>query len=96
MQLDVGSEPYLPIEQALRLLISHMSREAQMDPLSIIASEIWILVKSEFWSSPDGQTESDAYEPTVQYAQVGSKMNPRKVVWNLNPRKDLNPEYCPI
>ncbi len=25
------------------------------------------------WSSPDyGQTESDAYEPTVQLAQVGS------------------------
>ena len=30
----------------------------------------------DFWSSPDGreQAESDAYEPTVQVTQVGSKM----------------------
>ncbi len=41
------------------------------------------LLSSDFWSSPDGQTngwtdgqtESDAYEPTVQSAQVGSKKN---------------------
>ena len=39
------------------------------------------LFSSDFWSSPDyrlrttdyGQTESDAYEPIVQSAQVGSK-----------------------
>ena len=39
---------------------------------------VWFLVKSDFWSSPDGQTdgqtESDAYEPIVQSAQVGSIM----------------------
>ncbi len=37
-----------------------------------------LLFSPEFWSSPDyrqtdRQTESDAYEPTVQLAQVGSK-----------------------
>ncbi len=33
---------------------------------------IWIIIKSEFWSSDDRRTESDAYGPTMQYAQVGS------------------------
>ncbi len=37
--------------------------------------EFWFV---EFWSS-HGQTESDAYEPTVQFAQVGSKMKPLDV-----------------
>ena len=32
------------------------------------------IIFSDFWSSPDRQTESDAYEPTLQIAQVGSKM----------------------
>ena len=46
--------------------------------LAPILSEIWIIIQSDFWSSPDRQTdyrqtESDAYEPTVQSAQVGSK-----------------------
>ena len=40
--------------------------------LTPILSEIWIII-SYFRSSPDRQTESDAYEPTVQLAQVGSK-----------------------
>ena len=40
-----------------------------------VVVEVWIIIKSEFWSSDDRQmdrqTESDAYEPTVQVAQVG-------------------------
>ncbi len=36
-----------------------------------------------FWSSPDyGQTERDAYEPTLQLAQVGSiRAIPFKKSW---------------
>ena len=34
----------------------------------------WFIIY-DFWSSPDGrQTDSDAYEPTVQVAQVGLKI----------------------
>ncbi len=39
---------------------------------------VCIIIQSDFWSSPyrqtDRQPESDAYKPTVQNAQVGSKM----------------------
>ncbi len=46
-----------------------------------------IIIFPYFWSSPDGrtdrrpdgQTESDAYEPTVQFAQVGSKIVNQKL-----------------
>ena len=31
----------------------------------------------------DGWTESDTYEPTVQYAQVGSKIMSTKIIQNL-------------
>ena len=54
--------------------------------LGAILYEIWIIVQ-EFWSShrqtdgqTDRQTESDAYEPTVQCAQVGSKRRIRCAV----------------
>ena len=36
-----------------------------------------LIIQSDFWSSPYGQTESDAYEPAMQNAQVGSKTLPR-------------------
>ena len=44
--------------------------------LATILFEIWIIIKSDFWSS-DRQTENDAQEPTVQIAQVGSKIQDR-------------------
>ena len=28
----------------------------------------------DFWSSPDGQTEGDAYEPIVQVAYIGLRI----------------------
>ncbi len=31
----------------------------------LVISEIWIIIQSDFWSSPDRQTESDSY--TVQH-----------------------------
>ena len=34
----------------------------------------WVCFVSYFWSSSDGQTDTDEYEPPVQCAQVGSKM----------------------
>ncbi len=35
-----------------------------------------------YYPVTDGQTESDAYEPTVQYAQVGSKTAAEKKFWD--------------
>ncbi len=35
--------------------------------------EIWIIFPYFGQIQTDGQTESDAYEPAVQFAQVGSK-----------------------
>ncbi len=47
--------------------VSMIFPEAGNPVLPIILYEIWI-----FKSVMDGRTESDAYDPTVQYAQVGS------------------------
>ncbi len=54
-------------------------------------------VQSDFWSSPYWQTESDAYEPTVQSAQVGSKTKVRSDAWASyqNDRLDAcNQDIC--
>ncbi len=42
------------------------------------------LLSSDFSSSPDGQTESNTYEPTMQSAQVGAKMgtNGEREYWD--------------
>ncbi len=59
---------------------------------------VWILVKSEFWSSherTDRQTDSDAYEPTVHthrcaqksHCTIGPTMNPKP------PREVTFPKY---
>ncbi len=45
--------------------------------LALILSAIWIIIRSDFWSSPDGQTdgqtENDPYESSMQRAQLGTK-----------------------
>ncbi len=79
MQLDVGNEPTLSQQQSSAYITSKRPIKPSYPVWNItILSEIWIIIQSDFWSSPyrqtDGQTESDAYEPTVQNAQVGSKM----------------------
>ncbi len=54
---------------SLSLVISDKYKHSIDTPLRLVCVY-------DFWSSPGGreQTESDAYEPTVQVTQVGSKM----------------------
>ncbi len=75
MQLDIGNEPYIVIARVPCLFISILSITSKCNSdsgsqlLAITLSKIWIIVQSEFWSSPDEPTdrltESNAYEPTV-------------------------------
>ncbi len=62
MQLDVDNEPYLSKQYFIKLLRGFF--------------ESVVRTKTKFTSvlSQIRQTESSAYEATVQYAQVGSKM----------------------
>ncbi len=74
MQLDVGNEPtlrfayvtfiYLNFEKVYTLT-HNTFRDMNYYP-------VWIIIQSDFWSSPHRQIESGAYEPTMQDAQVGS------------------------
>ena len=79
--LSHSNRPELPIYPFLAIndicprckLLSRLILWLSFNLLIVILSEIWIIFY-DFWSSPDRQqTESDAYEPTVQVAQVGSK-----------------------
>ncbi len=73
-QLDVGLSP--PVFSFTLIVTLTFIMWESFTVLALILFEIWINVQY-FWSSPDRQTdrqtESDAYEPTVQSAQVGSK-----------------------
>ena len=73
MQLDVDNEPYLSRQikpESFAYIIYSKTPSCNFRLLAIILSVIWI-----FKSVTDRGTESDAYEPTVQYAQVGSIKN---------------------
>ncbi len=63
MQLDVGSEPTLRIAYVTCINLDF----GKVYTLKLLSSLIFGPVHM------DGRTESDAYEPTVQNAQVGSK-----------------------
>ena len=69
MQLDVGNEPYL-LQQKPHSYCHYRK------PKNTV--EFWysteLLSSLNFGPMTDRQTESDAYEPTVLLAQVGSKM----------------------
>ncbi len=86
MQLDVGSEPYLFTAQALCLVsyIPSITGHLRIGRGLLLWHRVNLLITSiraifsHFWSSTeyrqtDRRTESDAYEPTVQLAQAGSK-----------------------
>ena len=86
MQLDVGVSPPANIMTfrpgSTHLTLTHVTFDPDPWPLTLnmtlgaLVLKIWIIVQ-EFLSShrqTDGQTEIDAYEPTVQCAQVGSKI----------------------
>ncbi len=76
MQLDVGMEPTFRFEHMICI----------RKEMGIVKFEILYFTRYELLSSlifvtdrqmdrqMDRQTESDAYEPTVQFAQVGSKI----------------------
>ena len=82
MQLDVGNEPYLSTAQALCLLISHSSFKQYFFLLiqyihfkcNFYCHAQWLRYVNRRISQ---RWESNAYEPIVQYAQVGSI----KVTW---------------
>ena len=74
MQLDVDVRPPANI-MTFRLGLTHVTFDLHPCDLGAVGLGILIIVQ-EFLSShrrTDRQTESDAYEPTVQCAQVGSK-----------------------
>ncbi len=74
MQLDVGSEPHLSTAQAPCLFLSAILSITPTNSLPKQYTYGDMNYFLHFWSSPEyRQTESDAYEPTVQIAQVGSK-----------------------
>ncbi len=55
----------------------HIDKQIEGVIVSIISQDmnyylVWILSQTD---GTDGQTESDAYEPIVQFAQVGKKIN---------------------
>ncbi len=62
MQLDVDVSPPANI-MTFRPGLIHLTFDL----------DTGVVVYNVPWVHPDGQTESDAYEPTVQGAQVGSK-----------------------
>ncbi len=84
MQLDVGNEPYLSKHAHLgdAFLILWYSSQLRVPIKALYCgrvsdSYLQYFLSYEFLSSDrqtDGRTESDAYEPTVQYAQVSSKI----------------------
>ncbi len=83
MQLDVGSEPTFRIA-LVTCMPFHIDNEmfwecshfrVKFQTILRTNPSCYKLKKKKLLSrqTTDRQTESDAYEPTVQYAQVGSK-----------------------
>ena len=72
MQLDVGSEPTLRFAYTTCInLFFGKATHGHVLRYELLSSLIFGPVRTD--RQTDGQTESDAYEPTVQSAQVGSK-----------------------
>ena len=79
MQLDVANEPYLSKQQFLFILlrwfiISAMHFVHMILDLHVGEKNLWISIQSDFWSSPDGQTDrqndrqTDIHTPGVLLA----------------------------
>ncbi len=70
MQLDVGNEPYMSKQNMIPCPFADMN---------VVSISAWLTTHLKTFRQPfilcDGQTdrrtESDTYEPIVQYAQVG-------------------------
>ena len=68
--------------------INHVHPHAKFEPSIYKTFSRYELFSSDFGKvQTDGQTESDVYEPTVQFAQVGSKRG-------YYIRQDIN--QCPL
>ena len=73
MQLDVGMEPTFRFEHII-CICKEMGIVKYFTRYELLSSLIFVTDRQTDRQT-DGQTDgSDAYEPTVQFAQVGSKI----------------------
>ncbi len=87
MQLDVDvSPPAIILSVWLTLTKGHNREDMQADDYELLSSNFGLVTDRQ----TDGRTESDAYEPTVQVAQVCSKMV-KKIILLRNTDAHLHP-----